>query len=672
MNFLYPTFLTALVALSIPIIIHLFNFRRFKKVYFTNVRFLKEIKEQKSSRDKLKHLLVLLSRLLALLFLVFAFAQPYIKPTGAEELVQGNKSVSVYIDNSFSMNAQSNDVSLFEKAKRKAKQIAETYSNEDRLQLITNDFEGKHQRLLNKEEFLGYLDEVTVSPNVRQLSEVLNRQQQAFETAETAQNNVFYISDFQKNIVDIENDTSINFYFVPLQSVEQQNVYIDSVWFESPIRMLNQPNKLLVRMHNTGDSNVDNSRLTLRINEQIKALKDVSIKAQQEKIDTINFTITETGWHKAEVNITDYPINFDDTYFFTFEVAEKINVLTINQSGNSPYLNALFKGNDIFSFKSQSVNQLDYTKLPQNQLIILNEIQSLSSGLAAELQQFVREGGSLLIFPAMEMTTATFNNFLKGLQVNTYTEVNTGEREIDYINVQQEVFKDVFEKIPQNLDLPFARRSFEMSHYSSTNEEIILRFRGGSSFLSKYNVGNGKLYMAAANLNIKNSNLPSHAVFVPMVYKIALVASKSGLLAYTIGDNEAIEVDNKIEKKESVFKLRAKAEEFIPGQKILGSKLLISLTNELKEAGVYQLFMEDSDPLAFFGFNFDRQESILEYFKVAELKSMFNFPNFNFIETEELPSTLTALERGVELWKYCIFLVLFFLLVEILLLRLWK
>ena len=76
MEFLYPGFLLALLALAIPIILHLFYFRRFKKVYFTNVRFLKEVKEQTSARSKLRNLLVLLMRLLAVAMLVFAFAQP--------------------------------------------------------------------------------------------------------------------------------------------------------------------------------------------------------------------------------------------------------------------------------------------------------------------------------------------------------------------------------------------------------------------------------------------------------------------------------------------------------------------------------------------------------------------------------------------------------------------
>ncbi|MFI5136035.1 MAG: BatA domain-containing protein, partial [Chitinophagales bacterium] len=65
MSFLYPAFLFALGAIAIPIIIHLFNFRRYKTIYFSNTKFLREVKEKTDSRTQLKHLLVLLCRILA-------------------------------------------------------------------------------------------------------------------------------------------------------------------------------------------------------------------------------------------------------------------------------------------------------------------------------------------------------------------------------------------------------------------------------------------------------------------------------------------------------------------------------------------------------------------------------------------------------------------------------
>ena len=115
MSFLYPAFLTALATIAIPIIIHLFHFRRFKKVYFTNVRFLKEVKQETSSRQKIRNLLVLTMRILAIAMLVLAFAQPFLPKS--DQVKQGMQAISLFIDNSFSMNARAQEAPLLELAK---------------------------------------------------------------------------------------------------------------------------------------------------------------------------------------------------------------------------------------------------------------------------------------------------------------------------------------------------------------------------------------------------------------------------------------------------------------------------------------------------------------------------------------------------------------------------
>ena len=87
--FLYPAFLWALMAISIPVIIHLFNFRRYKKVYFTNVKFLKELQHESKSKSRLKEILILIARCLAIASLVFAFSQPIILDKLATSLDKG-------------------------------------------------------------------------------------------------------------------------------------------------------------------------------------------------------------------------------------------------------------------------------------------------------------------------------------------------------------------------------------------------------------------------------------------------------------------------------------------------------------------------------------------------------------------------------------------------------
>ena len=101
MIFANPIFLWGLLALLIPIAVHFFNFRRYRKVYFSNVERLMEVKSEKRRVKELRRWLVLLMRCLAIAALVLAFAQPTLP--GSEQLQSGTTAVSVYVDNSFSM-----------------------------------------------------------------------------------------------------------------------------------------------------------------------------------------------------------------------------------------------------------------------------------------------------------------------------------------------------------------------------------------------------------------------------------------------------------------------------------------------------------------------------------------------------------------------------------------
>ncbi|MCF0211329.1 MAG: BatA domain-containing protein, partial [Bacteroidales bacterium] len=136
-----PLFLIALVAIALPIAVHLFNFRRYKKVYFSNVEYLHELQTETKKQSKLREYLILATRILSIVFLVLAFCQPVI-PNKESPIKGGGSVVSVYVDNSFSMENSGNDGSLIESAKQKAREIAAAYQPSDQFQLLTNDMEG--------------------------------------------------------------------------------------------------------------------------------------------------------------------------------------------------------------------------------------------------------------------------------------------------------------------------------------------------------------------------------------------------------------------------------------------------------------------------------------------------------------------------------------------------
>ena len=159
-----------------------------------------------------------------------------------------------------------------------------------------------------------------------------------------------------------------------------------------------------------------------------------------------------------------------------------------------------------------------------------------------------------------------------------------------------------------------------------------------------------------------------------MLYKMAISSAKDKTIAHIIGADDVIEADNFLTGSETVYKLKGRAEEFIPEQKIIGSKVLLGINNQISEAGFYDLFLEENKTLAKYAFNYDRKESKLEYLNSSDLKELGG-KNVNIIDgtaVADLTPIIGERSQGTILWRWFLILALVFLAIEVLLLRFWK
>ena len=672
MQFLYPGFLWALLLLAIPIIIHLFYFRKFKKVYFTNVRFLKEVKQETSNRSRIKNLLVLLSRLLALAALVFAFAQPIL--TDKKEINNAPKAVSIFLDNSFSMQALSSDVPLFDLAKDKVRDIVNAYRDSDQFQIITHDFEGRHQRFYSKENILSLIDEVEISPSVNLLSVAIDRLEQSLSTAD-ADKEMYIVSDFQQNITEfnIDQDSSYQMHLIPLQAVQEKNVSIDSVWLAAPVPMLNQENPLVIKLSNYSDTDAEDVQLSLEYQGQVRPLGTKRLSPNTSVTDTVNFSILKPGWHEADIVITDYPISFDNRYKIALKISEKVKILSINESGSNRYLKAAFKGLRFFEIENQTASRINYSDFIQQDLIILNEISNLSSGLISSIKDYVSGGGNLLVFPSKNISKESYNALLSSLGANTIISSESGAKQVGTINIEEFIFKDVYLGNQRNIKYPASTFNYTFSNFQSRKGEDLMKYRDGSAFMSKYRIGNGNAYICAAPLNELSNDLVRNAeVFIPMLYKMGISKAKKENIAYTIGKDYLIETDNIIRDDEIIYTIKGK-EEFIPAQFNVGSKIMLDVKDQVREAGFYQLSLDDEE-ISKLAFNYNRLESDLKYYNPDILNDKYGDKSdiISSADADNLKEYISQAESGIPLWKWFIIGVLIFLGIETLLLRFWK
>ena len=678
-RFLNPQFLFALSLISIPIIIHLFNLRRFKRVLFTNVKFLQELKEETTRLSKIKHLLVLASRILAITFLVLAFAQPII-PLANNSNSKAEKVVSVYIDNSFSMDAITKEGSLLEVAKKKAREITLAFSPSTRFQILTDDFEAVHQRLLSRDEMLIEIDRVKSSPLSKPFSEVILRQQEALTQEPNKSKQYFYISDLQKTSIDFTNlkadSSQISIVGLPLQATP--NVYIDSCWFETPVLQINKPINLQVKLNNQGNKDLDNIPIRLLINGTQRAVASLSLKAGESAITIMSFSVAQSGWQNTEVQISDLPITFDDKYFLAFEVKEKVNIINLEGNNNvGVYTDALFSRDSFFNFKPFDYTKVDYQELQTADIVLLSELPSFSSGLLDELNKFLNNGGNIVLFPDSGNDKSTYSSLLEG---NAFTELNVGENKVEKIDLKHPLFSDVFDKSKRqdgNMDYPKVSKHFRLAGGSS-NRINLMTLEGGDPFLSEIKKARGSLYVFSVPLSPGFSNLSRHALVVPLLYRMALLSLNQMQFSFVLGEANQIELDKIQMSADETFHLKNERlkTDLIPSHKVFPGGVFVNTNDIVREADVYNL--ENSGKLiASIAFNYNRKESAMNFYTVDEVKSkadesgMLNLTTFK-PENVDLTKTLSQLSDGISLWKYCIVFVLLFLLIEILLLRFWK
>jgi len=670
MNFLYPGFLFALISVAIPVIIHLFNFRKFKKVYFSNVQLLKEVEQQNSSKEKLKNLLILLSRILAIIFLVLAFAQPYI-PAHNQKTTALNNVASIYIDNSYSMEAINKDGNLLDEAKRRAKELVKGFGMNDRFQLLTNNFEGKHQRLLNEEAFLKALDDVKISAANRNLQQILNRQGNVLTGS--ANKYSFLISDFQKNISTtnkLDTKADIQYSFLKLNANTLPNVAVDSVWALSPNHQPGANERLVVQLKNYSEEEAKNIPLKLSINNQQKGLGAVTIPAGKTVKDTLNFSGLNAGWQKGLISIKDFPVTFDDTLSFSFKVDESFPVLSINGANTGNYIKALFAADRYYKLTENAESNVNYSNFASYGLIVLNGLKNPSTGLAQQLKAYLNAGGTVVLFPDLDANIQTYNSFLSGLSLPAVQGLNTTANKVDQIDLQNPIFKTVFEEIPKNLDLPTVSRYYSFVEKNTSNKEDIMLLPGRKPFFSKYVVGNGQVYLSASGLNTSDGNLARHPVFVPLIYRLALSGGNETPLYYNLGNDNALAGKKITLGKNQSLKITADGFEAIPEIRQANGKTLIYIADQIKNAGFYNLKLADS-LLAVYSFNNGRTESDMHYLDKTALNQLADKGNLKIFDTDKDAVKLIAGTNkiGQTLWKLCLILSLIFIAAEILLIR---
>lgn len=666
MLFSSPAFLWALLAVVIPVVVHLFHFRRYKKVYFSNVVRLAELQSESRRRSTLRELLVMAMRILAIVFLVLAFARPVI-PGHNSRLQSGSTAVSIYIDNSFSMENASSDGSQLETAKQKVREIAAAYGPGDSYQLLTNDMVGGEFRWLSREELLDAVDAVKISPVSRRLSEVMQRQSSFYRNSGAANRLAYVISDFQTSMCDftaVEVDSTVQYTMVPLSQVAADNLYVDTVKLDAPAYFVGGHVTAEVVVHNSGTREVEKVPVKLYIDGRERAMATLDLPAGASGTAQLKFSIDGSGWLDGRVEIVDYPVVFDDEYYFTLHVDERVSVLEVDQSQPNAALRKLFAADSAVSFRNVTLPRLDLSSLSDYNFIILNELSGIGTGVAQELATWVNEGGSLMVLPDANGRTEGLNELLSAMQsprVGTWMAKQVKASRIDY---DSRLYRNVFSGRSDEMEMPSAMGRYQIDGSQSVRQSIIT-FVDGGDMLSATPFGEGYIYLFAMPLNEQWTDLVNQALFVPTVYNMALFSRPVPPAAYTIGGSAPVVLQTSVDAMdEQHVPLLSDNADFsvMPDVRRVGNRLMLMQHGELQHAGIYLLGEEH------LAFNYNRIESQLDFLgrdDVAQQSGCTVLANADKPIDEEI----RAMNDGRQLWRWCVLLALLALAAEVIILR---
>jgi len=678
MQFANPLFLFGICAIIIPILIHLFNFRRYKTAYFSNVKLLQAIMLKTKRQSQIQHFIILILRILGILALAFAFAQPYL-PSKKFETQSGN-IVSVFVDNSFSMEAHTQQTSLLNKSIEVAKKIVDAFSYNDEFMLITNDFAAREAQIINKDELLSRLDDITISPKSKTLEQILHFNQNIMTKSHKEQKIAYFISDFQKsqyNVSSLLHDSTSLSFIVPLENKSINNISIDSCWFDMPVFQVGYNVGIKVRITNNGQNDVVKLPIKLYINNEQRALGTVDIKPNSYTDYILHYTIQQAGIQTGMLEIYDTPITFDDRFYFVYEVASSASIIAIQDKNRNRYLQALYGTDSLFHYEVMDVNRINYNAFSTTQLIILDQLAEISSGLAAELEKYVQNGGTLAVFPAEKMNLPLWNNFFNTLNLPNYQNMQSQEMKVGGINSESIYFKGALQKNEsENWEMPTV-----LHYYSFENKNVALEnimwLENKDPFFTAYSFGKGRVILSAVALNDFYGNAHKNAIFFIPLYNLGLIGQLRNTLFNFIGNDETATIPQKSVGAEDIFIIRERTtgQEFIPEQRNMGNQTQLFFRSQIQKAGFYNVIKGET-VYATLAFNYRRDESNLDYYSENELEKIADYSKGR-IEllspyTQNITRSVTDAMSGIQLWRYLILFSLACFLTEILLLRFWR
>ena len=412
-----------------------------------------------------------------------------------------------------------------------------------------------------------------------------------------------------------------------------------------------------MRSHAVGKLPGESPVLQLSVGGQVKSAASLSFDASGKSVDTLAFSVNETGWQGITLSVADASLRFDDTFRVAARSAPGLSVLVLNESAPSPYIQAAFRSYNGFTVRSESVSNAPADWKPYN-LIIMNGITGLPEAVGRQMSAALASGQSICIFPAKIRNTEALNAVLRQVGDIRIEGMDTASQPATNLQPGADLVRDIFEGIPPNVQLPVATWHYSIQSGLAADGQSVLTFRNGDPLLARYTPSRGAFYLCATSADIEGGNFPASYFFVPFLYQMAAQSRGGDVYALTAGRQQAAFLPIRNSDERNMVHLYAPGLDAIPPQRASGGGVDVFVDAVVQAPGFYRLAASSGDS-AMIALNGTRAYSSLDLWDISALRKEWPDSKASW-QTPETAASVSSKGKGAELplWKVCAILAL--------------
>lgn len=680
MNFLAPAFLAGLAAVAVPVIIHMIHRERRVVVEFPSLMFLQRIPYRSVRRQKLRHILLLVLRCIAIALLVSAFARPFFGHRRSAVSTTGAREVVVLLDRSASMAY----ADRWTKARAAAKKVVSGLAPGDRatLVLFASDASVASEPMATRDRIDAAINAASLSAEGTRYAPALKLASQIVSASSLPRREVVLITDFQKtgwanhNEIVLPKATAVTPIDVggpsPDVAVTQVTTDRDSSGDRDHVTVA-------ARLINTASA-PRTITATLTVGGRDVGSRRVSLAASGSQQAAFGSIAVPAGATRATIRITPDSLAVDDVLNFTIAADAAVPVLIVEPSSRrenqSLYMSRALAIGDrpTFNVDVKAVSALTPRDFDDRALVILDEVAPPGGELGARLRALLDAGGGVIIAPGenrTEIWPAPWRNVLPatiGPIVDRTGDAGGALSSVDYSHPIFELFN-----APRSGDFSTARFLRYRALTPQAGATVPARFDDGSPALVERAVGAGKLVIWASSFDNNWTNLPLQPVFLPFVHQLGKHVGRYADPRASYAAGEVLDLSRHGELTAPFVAGRANdtTTELVL-QAPSGARARVTATGAnhlitLREQGFYELRGRDTPvgggrPIAV---NVDPSEADLSHFDPRDLVLAVTAPvGEHQLSNDASSATPQEQERRQHVWWYLLLLALFLLGVE--------